>query len=322
MALTRWPSPPDPRLLPWAIWRFRGEVPADRPEETPPKIPASWWEFLKWAAWRRKGAKPPRPDIAPKIPQWAWAHLRDLGIAVPLAPPPPPPPPPVPKPATSWNLPSPLVFTAWGWTTDSDFRNVEVIGRRMADAGVRTVALQIGQFPSDVPPRLRAFVQKIALWGEAGSQDAQALADAQADGYIPQIEGPYQYQNTLANLQAGVGRGLSISTVTTLAGLETYTSRADGTRTTVEVEELADAGCTHAWVECYTGNMDPLSVSKFMDSATRLRGLAHANPLIGLAHGHAMSAYMPDLDQYGRQAGVYLAEGMQTPRDWDDLRSL
>jgi hypothetical protein len=218
-------------------------------------------------------------------------------------------------------------MTAWGFRTDSDFRNVEVIGKRMADAGVRTVALQIGQFDSDVPQRLRAFGFKIALWGEADSRDAQALSDADADGYLPQVEGIYQYQSTINNLRAGVGAGISRSIVTTLAGLETYTSRPNGTpegeRTTVEVEELVDAGCTHAWVECYTGDMRPLSVSTFMDSAKRLRGLYHANPLIGLARADVeITAYRPALDQYGKQVGAYLAEGMQTPRDWTDLGAL
>jgi hypothetical protein len=304
------------------IWRFRGAITADRPEGVPKEVPKYAWECAKWAGWRRKGARPPRPDIAPSIPKWAWNHLRLLAIAVPLAPPPPPPPPPIPRPENSWLLPSPIVWTAWGWTTDSDFRNVETIGQRMADAGVRTVALQIGQFPSDVPPRLRAFGFKIALWGEAGSRDDDALAETNADGYIPQIEGIYQFDSAVNNLASGVGAGLSLSIVTTLAGLETYMTRTDGTRSTVETETLVDLGVTHAWVECYTGNMEPLSVARMLDSAIRLRGIAHANPLLGLAHGYHISDFSPEVDQYGRQIGAYLAEAMMTPRDWDDLAAL
>jgi hypothetical protein len=327
MALPSWPGTSHPYVLPWAIWRFRGAKPEERPTITPKEVHKYAWEFLKWAGWRRKGANPAtRPDVAPKIPQWGWNHLKQLNIAVPLIPPPPPPPPPNPIPPTSWRLRNPLVFTAWGWQTDSDFRNVEVIGNRMAEAGVGTVALQIGMFNIDVPARLRAFGFDIALWGEADSRDDQALASAEADGYLPQIEGIYQYQSTINNLQQGYGAGLSLSIVTTLAGLETYTSRPDGTedgeKTTVEVEALIDAGCTHAWVECYTGDMQPLSVNTMMYSGFNIRGLYHANPIVGLARPNVyISNYQPDLNQYGRQVGSYLAETMR-PIDWAALKNL
>ncbi len=326
MALTRWPASPDSRLLPWAIWRFRNK---EGPNPWPNvKIPQYAWEFLQWAGWRRKGADPAtRPDIAPKIPQWAWGLLKQLNIAVPLKPPPPPPPPPNPVPLNSWRLRNPLVFTSWGWLTDSDFRNVEVIGSRMAEAGVGTVALQIGMFPGDVPDRLRAFGFDIALWGEPGSQDAQALSEARADGYIPQIEGIYQYANAIRYLREGVGAGLSLSTVTTLAGLETYTTRPNGTQdgeqTTVEVEELIEAGLTHAWVECYTGDMAPLDVSDFLWAAKR-RGIYYANPVMGLAGRAGVSineTYKPDVNLYGRQVSSYLAEPMR-PIDWAELKAL
>ena len=325
-----WPVAPPAWILPWAIWRFRGEV-GPAPAGTPREIPPYGWGFLKWAAWRRKGAIPPRPalttkaPIPTKIPTWGWTTLKQLNIAVPLAPPPPPPPPANPVPPSSWRLRNPLVFTSWGWLTDSDFRNVEVIAGRMAAARVGTVALQIGMFPEDVPDRLRAFGFDIALWGEAGSGDAEALDDADADGYIPQVEGIYQYRNALANLEARVGVGLSLSTVTTLAGLETFATRPDGTAdgesTTVEVEELIDVGCTHAWVECYTGDMRPLDVSHFMWSAKH-RGIYHANPLIGLARSDVfVSTYQPDIDSYGRQIGTYLAEPMRAI-DWQAVGAL
>lgn len=325
MALTRWPAAPDPRLLPWAIWRFRNKA-GPTPWPTPPAIPKYAWEFLQWAAWRRKGGEPStRPDIIPKIPQWAWPLLKQLNIAVPLTPPPPPPPPPNPTPPTSWHLRNPLVFTSWGWLTDSDFRNVEVIGQRMAEAGVGTVALQGGMFTGDQARRLRAFGFDIAVWGHADSRDAEYLALAEADGYIPQIEGIYQFDSAYANLKAGIGAGLSRSIVTTLAGLETFATRPDGTAdgepTTVEVEELVAIGVTHAWVECYTGDMRPLDVGEFMFAADR-RGIYHANPLIGLARPDVyISTYQPDLNAYGRQMGVYLAEPMR-PIDWAALKNL
>lgn len=320
MALASWPATPNSWLLAWAIWRFRGSIPADRPVEVPKEIPKYAWEFLKWCAWRRKGAIPPRPDIAPKIPQWGWNLLKQLNQAVPIVPPPPPPPPP-PTYIDSWMLPNPLMFTTWGFMVDEDFKNVEVIGQKMFNAGVKTVALQIGQYPPDIPDRLRAFGFKICLWGSPGSSDAQALSDAQADGYLLQVEGPYEYEAALNNLNTGVGHGLSLATVTTLAGFETFQTRPDGSSTTVEVEEFIKVGCTRAWVECYKqGGSSHFPVSKMAWSAEH-RGFPYFSPLIGLYWDVPVSDYMPDLAAYGKQCGAYTAETMR-PVDWYDFTNL
>lgn len=320
MALASWPKEPDSWLLSWAIWRFKGSVLEERPTSAPKEIPKYAWEFLKWCAWRRKGALPPRPDITPKIPQWGWSLLKQLNQAVPLIPPPPPPPPP-PVYVDSWTLPNPLMFTAWGWQTDSDFRNVEVIGQRMFNAGVKTVALQIGQFPPDVPNRLRAFGFKICLWGSPSANDAQAITDAVADGYLLQVEGIYEYQRALENLQNGIGAGLSLATVTTLAGFETFTSRPDGSSTTVEVEEFIKLGCTRAWVECYKqGGSSHFPISRMAWSASH-RGFPYFSPLIGLYWDVYVAEYQPDLGAYGKQCGAYTAETMR-PIDWYDFGNL
>lgn len=321
MALSYWKSPPDSWLLAWAIWRFRNSPAGQRPTGVPSEIPKYAWEFLKWCGWKRKGAPPPRPDITPKIPQWGWSLLKQLNIAVPLIPPPPPPPPPTW--VNSWTLPNPIALTAWGWTTDSNFRNVDPIANIMFDAGIKTVALQIGQFSPDVPDRLRAFGFKIALWGRADSGDAQALINAKADGYIPQIEGPYEWIAAINNLNAGVGSNLSRSIVTTLAGLETYINLSDGSQSTEEVEELKSLGITHAWVECYKQDGDGtvhFPISKMMWSAKR-RGIPYANPLIGLYWDVPVSTYQPDLAVFGRQIGCYTAETMR-PIDYFDLKNL
>lgn len=328
MALKSWPSTPPSWLLPWTIWRYRGANPATRPPGVPKEIPKYAWEFLKWTAWRRKGALPPRPDIAPKIPQWAWNLLKQLNIAVPIAPPPPPPPPSNPIPANSWKLRNPLIFTAWGWQINNWTNDLEVnkILQKWIEAEIKTVALQIGMFPDNIPDKVREYGFDLALWGEAASSDAAALEEAEAQGYIPQIEGIYQYQNTINNLEAGVGEGLSLSTVTTLAGLETFARRPNGTpegeSTTVEVERLIDAGLTHAFVECYTGNMVPLDVSNFMWSAGH-RGIYHADPVLGLARPGvvSVSSYQPDIDSHGKQFGIYLAEPM-IDTDYLDIKNL
>lgn len=325
MALTRWPSEPPAWLEPWTIWKLRAET-GPRPPTAPTKIPQYGWEFLTWVLWRRKNRPPPRPDIIADIPQWAYPVLKRIMIAVPLVPPPPPPPPPNPIPASSWGLPGPVLFTAWGWLNDSRWRDTNEGLADAARAGVRTILLQGGMFGADVPRRCRDYIEHVGVWGEAGSRDDQYLALAEAEAYVPQIEGIYQYQNAIGNLRRGVGAGLSLSTVTTLAGLESFTTRPDGTQdgepTTVEVEELVNAGLTHAMVECYTGNMVPLDVGDFMASAER-RGIYHAIPTAGLAgrEGITLGTYSPDLDRYGRQIGVYLAEPLR-PVDWQAIRAL
>ena len=167
----------------------------------------------------------------------------------------------------------------------------------MAEARIGTVALQIGLFDTDVPGRLRAFGFDIALWGEADSRDAEALAHVEADGYLPQVEGPSQFEAALNNLRTGVGAGLSRSVVITPWSFDTFIRRPDGTAdgasTTVEVESLVEAGCTHAFVECYTGDMRPSPVLAEMWEAHN-RGFHHANPVIGLARpGDVTVASLP-----------------------------
>jgi len=326
MALSSWPSVPHTWLLPWAIWRFNGSPVGQRPAGVPKTIPPYAWEFLKWAAWRRKGALPPRPDIAPKIPKWGWDLLKQLNIAVPIVPPPPPPPPPNPLPPNSWKLPGPVLFTSWGWMTDSAWRDTDVGLQKAYNAGVKTIALQGGLFRAQDPDRCRSYGFKVAVWGSPHLDDGNYIAQAQADGYIPQIEGDEEFANAVRNLSVGIGDGLSISFVTTFHGLDTFTSRPDGTvdghPTTEEVEQLASLGCTHALVECYTGDMQPRDVSQLMFTGSMWRGIYYSNPVIGLARDTVyVSDYKPGIDPYGRQIGIYLAEPMRDI-DWYAIKNL
>jgi hypothetical protein len=264
-----------------------------------------------------------KAPIPTKIPQAYWTLLKQLNLAVPVVPPLPPPPPPNPLPANSWKLPNPLVFTAWGWRSDADFRDTTAALQKMATAGVRSVGLQGGYFDAIHAQNCRDFGMKTFVWGEPNTRDAEWLDLADADGYMPQIEGFYQYEATLARLSEGVGKGLSLSTVTTLAGFDTYIARPDGTadgeQTTTQYESLAEVGCTHGWIECYIGDMQPLAVD-VMAFHAKQRGFHYSNPLIGLARPtvHISTYQATGLDHYGRQFGVYLAETM-SPQDWIDL---
>lgn len=337
------PETPASWMLSWGIWRFKNS-----PEPMPPNIPADvsvaapyCWSFLNWAAWRRAlipHPNTPRPkNIPASIPAWCFDHLRKINQAVPPGPPPPPPPPPDPdRPPNSWSLPNPLVFTSWGWFDDSEYRDNDQALQRMRAAGIKTVGLQVaaGQplYNPDVPGRCRAYGMKVFLWGRAAPGDAECLALAKADGYMPQIEGPGEQDDAVAQLAAGTGRGLSLSTITTLGAMVDFIRLAptqqhpEGKLTTVQCVRLEQLGVTHGWIECYVqdgGNHFP--ISKMMWSADQ-RGFAWSNPVIGLYHEASVNDYRPlsdpnTLASYGKQVGSYLSEGM-TPQNWIDFAQL
>jgi len=223
------------------------------------------------------------------------------------------------------------MFTSWGWFSDSDYRDNDTAINRMVTAGVKTVFLQIGNFGPDVPSRCRAHGLKVVLWGTPQASDVEALALARADGYCPQIEGPEEYRNALNNFQAGVGQGISRTTVTTLYGFNTFTRRPptklfpEGELTTAEYEAMREF-CTHGWIECYVqdgGAHFPINKMMF---AAQQRGFDYYNPLIGLWNNTEIEAYRPAVDpntlnSYGKQVGAYLAEGM-TPGNWVGFAAL
>ena len=315
MALTRWPTEPPGWLLPWTIWQLRLKQ-GPRPTTAPAKIPQFGWEFLTWVKWRRANRPPPRPDIIADIPQWAYPLLRQVMIAVPLVPPPDPPPPAQPIPPNSWQLRMPIVYTAHGWQLDEPFRDNDTALQNMAQSGVGTVALQGGQFLDDTGDRVRSYGMDVAVWGAADSRDGEYIQQAEAKGYIPQIEGKYEYDRAIGNLEAGVGAGLSLSIVTTSAGLDTFTTRPDGTAegesTTVEAERLIAAGCTHAQAECYFYNMDAASVPANMFEAKH-RGMHYVSPALSYRDIYRTI--------YGRQVAVFLAEPMSDGQ-WQQVKVL
>lgn len=325
-----WPSAPHTWLLTWVIWRFRNK-PLPRPTSIPADVKKAApyaYAVLQWVEWKRNFEQGPRPPVPTKIPKWGWDILKQTNIAVPLTPPEPEPEPGPPIPANSWTLTGPIAYTAWGW--DLDWRTpseIDGICRLITDSGFKAVGLQRGRFGGEIPGILRGFGQKVFLWGTASSEDEAVLDAHGLDGYQPQVEGTGEYEAAISNFRAGFGAGRSRSIVTTLAGLYTFTSRPDGTDdghpTTVETEELAEAGCTHMWVECYSGDMQPRSVSQLMFTAKQWRGAYHSNPVIGLARPEVtVGSYQPEVDIYGAQVGAYLIEQMQKPRDFDAIRAL
>lgn len=215
-------------------------------------------------------------------------------------------------------------MVAWGPTTDwREQPDFSKFVQKMVDHEIRTAILQIGQFTAWQADLLRSAGRRVACWGVASSIDEQVLDESEAEGYMPQIEGPHQYESAIASLEAGVGEGLSLSTVTTLAGLETYFQRPDGSMTTVEVERLIKAGCTHALVECYRQDGDGtvhFPVDMMMWSANR-RGFPYKNPILGLYWSVPFEVYQPSVDEYGSQVCSWLAETM-LETDWDKFKEL
>lgn len=328
MSTVSWPTSPPPWLLGWAIWRFRNSPAGQRPADVPVNVKqaAPWaYAFLKWCEWRRNGGLPEnRPPLPDRIPQWGWGVLKLLNQAIPPVKPPPPPPPPLSY-VDSWKLPGPLLFTAWGWATDSRFRDrPPSILASLRAAKARAIGLQIGHFQAWVPGWLRELGFKVVLWGSPGDGDAEAVASHGADGYMPQIEGASEFVAAVRALERlrDVRPATRVATVTTLAGLENFIRRPDGSSSTTEVEELIDLGCTHAFVETYKqGGPSHFPVSRMMWSAKH-RGFPFFSSVLGLYHDVPVSAYVEpddpnpevvqlhDLD--ANRLGAWLAETMRS----------
>ncbi len=309
MALTRWPTEPNPKLLPWAIWRFKNRPgPSPWPTGNGVKIPEYAWEFLKWVEWKRKlarGIDAPRPDICKKLPaSWPWAYLKQINVAVPQAPPPPPPPPAQEVPPDSWKLRYPAIFTSHGWALDSKFRTDEAL-RLMQNAGVGAVGLQGGMFLDDTGDRIRDYGMDVFIWGSANSRDQAYIDQAGATGYMPQVEGKYEYDSAFANFVAGVGKNISRSIVTTNASFDTFIRRPNGTvegeSTTEQAEALIKLGITNAHVECYLADMTPVDVDN-MVWQSKHRGIYYVHP--------CLSYLGIESTKFGRQVSVFLAEPM------------
>ena len=168
MALTRWPTEPHPWLLPWEIWKLRGEPKGQRPVNAPARIPAYAKEFHIWVAGGARTAHRP-PGHHQDHPQVGVRVLKQVMVAVPLIPPPPPPPPANPDPPDSLaaSLPDHVHVVGagrWSGATDAGIDNCVA-------AGIRTIALQGGQFTGRDAQRCRDKGLKVAVWGSPSSND-------------------------------------------------------------------------------------------------------------------------------------------------------
>lgn len=299
------PSPLPDWWLP--LCRFRFGLVAERPKA--PKPAPKWclqeWDrFARWHGWKDAGGKQPRPEgLWKRTPQWAWQLRREL-LAARVKPPPPPP----PGPPSSWTLPGPWAFTAWGFQDHAESWPEE-LSDQCVEAGVGTILIQIGEADPAVADPFHRKGVKVALWGVAGSDDAAALDAFNAAGYVPQIEGPGQRDAALASLRASVGAGLSIAIVTTFSSLE------DGA---TWFPQLAAAGANHLLVECYRSDgPNQGDVPRMMWQAKQY-GWPLADPIVGLYGGVTLDQY--DLTGQGRDWGWWLCEDTE-PSDWPVIKT-
>lgn len=199
----------------------------------------------------------------------------------------------------------PMVFTAWGFQPWGVFHDPGALAKLMDDAGVRSVAIHIGEADPAVAEPFRARGLAVYLWGVAGENDQAQLDAFHADGYILQVEGPGQRDAALRNLQAGVGAGLPRALVTTFGGID-----QPG-----EADPLIAAGAHTTFVEDYRQSGAP-DVPRMLWQASAY-GLPDPVAVVGLYDGVHLDAYTVS----GRGFAVWLAEQMQ-PEDWAALTAI
>jgi hypothetical protein len=230
--------------------------------------------------------------------------------------PPSPPQPPVPAPA--WKLP--IAFTAWGFE-DGTLR-ADVLAARLVEAGVRSIAIQIGPSGPRVAPSDMAILDTagldVYLWGIANDGDHQAALEAVAgivDGYIAQVENDEQYAALLDSLEAGVGEHMPRAVVTTFEGVNTTHNGL--VQTPERMQPLIAAGITTAFVECYLQDDPRHGDLPLMLWQARQYGWARAVPVIGLFRGYRLRDY-GDLPSLAGAWGFWNAEQIH-PDDWRAL---
>lgn len=241
--------------------------------------------YDRWAKWREKGGKPPRPAGLPKrIPAAWWTRYRNEH------PPKPPAPTPAPTPPRQPVEPIRVMFTAWeprlaadtpaGWTiglsADPEYRD-EVL------AAVGT---------AEAPGPLRG--RDLAVWADCLTTlpgEAKTLAAQLGIALvIGQAEKPEEYDNS---------RAAGLTTIVGNASALTPAQLAEATR-------LATNGNLRWLQEAYwsDGYGPPSTVS------------ANGIPAVGLVAGiysacpHTLADYYRDLPSMATTCSVYLREGM------------
>jgi hypothetical protein len=196
-----------------------------------------------------------------------------------------------------------MLFTAWGFTKDPLYADKLV--NRCKTYGVKSIAVEIGFVTAaDVKILNDAGIYTVA-WNVVDSQSGPKLDELKVDGFMPQIEGPGQYDSCVAALEANVGVGKRKAVITTYAGLDDPTGG--------KWKKLVGLGVEAAFIECYATDG-----SRHADLDVMLwQGTQYGMPAdrvfaaCGTYGGELPPAYK-GLDKLNRNFGIYLDEPMST----------
>lgn len=218
-----------------------------------------------------------------------------------------------PAPAASWKLP--MAFVSDGFRRGV-FGDPDALAAKLRRAGMRSVALQIGEVSLQQGETFDRAGLYVLLWGIGDAGDHRGTLEAFAsivDGYILQIEDDPQYHAAVANLDARLGIDLPRAVVTTFEGVNTG---HNGTPLYPErMARIRHAGITTAFVECYEqdGHAD---LGQMMRQA-KIFQWPNPVPVIGL-YGESRLRDYDQLSAYGSGWAFWRAEQIHH-EDWQVL---
>ena len=324
------PVPLDAALLdlPWEMARFTDEP------RSPPVVPKDvsvvapyCWSFLNWTAWQRKRYANPTAPRPTNIP----AAIPELVLAAPeadrtspsrSAPTATGSPAGTAEPPNTWQLPFPVMSTAWGPLSDSQYRDNDEAWVRMrrpvsSASGSRSRAAQPLFGPVASWPDPRARHDRLDL-GRRASRGRRGARDDPRRRLLPAGREPRRVREAMTNFRAGVGDGISRSVFTTLYGFNTFVRRPPtdvprGTAHDRRVRGAAPDCQPRARRVLRPGRQRPLPDHQH-DLRRQPEGLRLLQPgyrpLARDTDHRVPPGPDPDtLDAYGRQIGVYLCEG-------------
>lgn len=208
------------------------------------------------------------------------------------------------------SVPLPIVFTAWGPTPGHGYEgSIGGLCDLAKAAGVKTVALQVGQAEPRHADQVRSKGMKVAAWGNI-DQAAKAAVDAmKPDVIVAQIEGPGQYDAAIRLFDSNPYPGADRAVVTTYGGLASAAAW----------NELTRRGVQSCLVECYASD-DPV-IHANLDTML-WQGTQYGIPaemlfaVVGTYRGETPSAYRGLTTARLRTLGLYLAEQMSAAQ-WE-----
>jgi hypothetical protein len=205
--------------------------------------------------------------------------------------------------------PLPLIFTSWGFRTKGDrWSTPQELADYCAAAGVRTVAVQLGNEPNtgqsncttEEAQGLRDLGLHVVVWGTAGvdylRNELQRLGASDAD-WMPQVENDTERDLVISQGSAGIRCPGIVSTY-------------GGASTQSDVDALRGAGVEAVLVEIYSHHMT--DVDRMLWQGTQYGWRTdELYACLGTYHGEMPDTYV-DTSGIGRDFALYLAEPMSS----------